>query len=512
MHYLRTSADSSDPQYFSGIAFAEDSAVLSYSGLTEYIKRGRSILSLADGRYSLCTKIEESVYFLTDRTGQDCWFYHSDGKFWAVSNSFYALAEHLRNRSGALTLRHANAFMFGINHSSGDQPYCNNSMVEGISILPREAYIEIRRGIFRIVRHSPIKPIETHEEYIQALRAYVDRWSSRLYNIINLVGPNRVRCDVSGGTDSRIVLGLTRPSSKLEAVKYSSNKRWELDYRIAELLGEHYRFKIDNSEISAGRSLGAEETLRIFRYGNAGVYRNVYYPKHHKPLRALHLHGGGGENLRGLQVGSAWKFIHRVKQFFKSQDDFEKVKSEYLGWYEKNDVDPRSDESTIIHYRNFRGRFHFGRNWFRELVNPLLTPLSSQSAEQMSDYLISKKLNPRVLQFDLLYLCDPFLAFFPFDSEDKAFRLGDVGESIRYLSGLGKRGQIENMEIFGDYPSRVDALGKGDPDVAVNSLCHAEIEDYFRQAPAYVTEKFPWLKEGDRLRAYGFVAVLKLVG
>jgi hypothetical protein len=512
MHYLRTSADSSDPQYFSGIAFAEDCAVLSYSGLNEYIQGGRSVHSLADGRYSLCVRIEESVYFMTDRTGQDCWFYANDGQSWAVSNSFFALAEHLRNRGGALTLRHANAFMFGINHSSGDQPYCNNSMVEEVRILPRDAYVEIRGGTFRIVRHPPIKPIETHEEYIQTLRAYVDRWSSRLSSIISIIEPNRVRCDVSGGTDSRIILGLTRPRSRSGVVKYSSNKRWELDYRIAELLSAHYGFRIDNSEISAGRSLCAEETLRIFRYGNAGVYRNVYYPKHSRPLRALHLHGGGGENLRGLQVGSAWKFIHRVKQFFKSQDDFEKVKFEYLSWYEKNDVDPRSDESTIIHYRNFRGRFHFGRNWFRELVNPLLTPLSSQSAEQMSDYLISRKINPRVLQFDLLYMCDPFLAFFPFDSAEKAFRLEDVSESMHYLSGIGGRERVESIKLFGVFPGSVDALGRGDPDMVVNSLCHAEIEDYLSQAPAYVIEKFPWLQEGDRLRAYGFVSVLKLVG
>ena len=240
--------------------------------------------------------------------------------------------------------------------------------------------------------------------------------------LTNLVGLNRVRCDVSGGVDSRIVLGLINPRSKAGGVKFSSNKKWESDYRIADLLiSAHYGFKINNSEISATRSLSAEDTLRIYRYGNSGIYRNVYYPKHRTPLRSLHMHGGGGENLRGLQVGSAWKFIHRIKQFFKLPGDFEKVKSEYLSWYEKNDVDPRSDESTIFHYRNFRGRFHFGRNWFRELVNPLITPLSSQSAERMSDYFIYKNLNPRVLQFDLLYLCDPFLAFFPFDSSEKAF-------------------------------------------------------------------------------------------
>lgn len=512
MHYLRTSADYSDPQYFSGIAFAEDCAVLSYSGLAEYIQSGRSILGLTDGRYSLCTNTEESVYFLTDRTGQDCWFYYRDAAFWAVSNSFYALAEHLRDRNGALTLRYANALMFGINHSSGDQPYCNNSLIEGISILPRDSYIEIRAGAFQIVRHAPIKPIETHEEYIQSLRTYVDRWSSRICTIINIVGPNRVRCDVSGGTDSRIVLGLINPRSRSGKVKYSSNKKWESDYRIAELLTAHYGFNIDNSEISAGRSLSAEETLSIYRYGNAGVYRNIYYPKHSKPVRALHLHGGGGENLRGIQVGSAWQYIHRVKQFFKSPDDFQKLKSEYLSWYEENDVDPRSDSSTIAHYRNFRGRFHFGRNWFRELVNPLLTPLSSQTAEVMSDYFISKGINPRVLQFDLLYLCDPFLPFFPFDTEDKTFRLEDVGDSMRYLSGIEERGQIENIKIFGAFPDGGDALGKGDPDIAVNSLCHAEIEDYLKQAPAYVTQKFPWLQEGNRLRAYGFVSVLKLVG
>jgi hypothetical protein len=509
MHYIRSSADDSVPQYFSGIAFAEDCAVLSFSGLAEYIRSGRNILALVDGRFSLCAKIEEYVYFLTDHTGQDCWFYFQDREFYAVSNSFYALAEYLHKKNGALTLRRHNAFMFGLNHSSGDQPYCNDTMLEGIRILPRDSYIVIRESRFHINKHDSIKPIETYDEYIQSVEGYIDRWSSRILTINELVGANRVRCDISGGVDSRIVFGLTNKSKlKFGEVKYSSNKKWESDYRIASILSAHYGFNIDNSEVSVGRSLGAQETLKIYLNGNAGIYRNLYYPKHRMNTKSLHLHGGGGENLRGLQLGSAWKYLNRIKQFFNSLDDFEEFKLEYLTWYDQNDIDPHSDDSTLLHYRNFRGRFHFGRNWFRELVNPLLTPLAATSAERMSDYLISKNLDPRALQFDLLYLCDPVLAFLPFDSEAKAFRFEDLNNSIKNLKRMQLK--FENIKVFGEFQSSVHESGKGDPEAVINSFLYEEVMDYLNKAPSSITEQYPWLHTIEKQRIYGFVSVLKL--
>lgn len=511
MYYLRTSSDCSEPQYFSGFAFSEDCMVLSFSGVSEYLMSGRSILDLSDGRYALCAKVESSVYFLTDRTGQDSWFYYKDSDFWAVSNSLYALAEKVKEKKGRLLLRFENAFMFGVNHSSGHQPYCNQTLLDGIRILPRSSYIEVSADGFQIKSHSPAKKIEYQEEYLETLHSYVNQWSSRIAALTNIVGRNRVRCDISGGVDSRIIMALTGPKNNSAGIKYASNKKWESDYRIADLLSAYCGFSINNSSISASRSLSASEALRIYRYGNAGVYRNVYYPAHSSSIKALHLHGGGGGNIRGLGGGSAWQFVHRLKQFFKAQSSFEKVKAEYLAWYAENDIDPRSDESTILHYRNFRGRFHFGRNWFRELVNPLITPLSSESAERMSDFLISKKKNPRVLQFDLLYLCDPFLAFFPFDAEEKSFRIDDFGDSMHYLSGLRTQAGLEKMNVFGSMLSGPEQPKKGDPDGVIDELCHTEVEEYLRKMPKRFDEEFPWLRECDRLRAYGFVSILKLL-
>ncbi|MGP5144139.1 hypothetical protein ACTXKF_17305 [Vreelandella alkaliphila] len=409
--FLVTSEDHEYRSYFEGMAFSNESVVFSLDGLESYLSENGDPFDLVDGRFAAFYYKNHEGFFFTDRSGQDCWFYYFEGGFWAVSNSYYALVEKLASFF-RLKLNESAFVHFNVPHSFCTQPISDNTMVTGVKILPKDSYIKVGSGLCKIQKRSKIEPPVDVEEYYSRLSCYIGTWKARLDSLRIVFGEKSIRCDISGGLDSRIIFSLTDPANELSRINYSSNKLWVDDFKVAKHLLFRYGLELSTSPISNSRSLGIDQAVELYVYGNAGVYRNVYFPKHLTPAKSLHLHGGGGENIRGNWPGSAWKIIHRLKGRFKDEDAFRLFRKEALSWFAENSIDPKSDESSIIHYRNFRSRFHFGRNWYRSLTNPLCTPLESAEIDSLSDFLIASGRDPRRLQFDLLYAYDPFLAFF----------------------------------------------------------------------------------------------------
>lgn len=509
--FLASSDDSSDKNYFNGMAFSESSIVLSLSGLESYLKSANSLFELVDGRFSLCWNDGEKRIFTVDRTGQDCWFYYKKNNFWAVSNSLYALAERLKDR-GRFRLRKAGFIFYGINHSLGGQPYSEETLIDGVKILPKDCYISASSVSFEVLKHAPLKDIINQEDYCERLVNYVGVWKARLNALFSSVELGSTRCDVSGGIDSRIVMGLTNPKLNKKKIKYSTNKAWENDFLIASMLSNMLGFKIDNSEISAPRKLTVEKSLDLYKYGNSGVYKTIYLPKFSSVYPSLHLHGAGGGNVRGLSNGSAWKVAHRLKSQFNDEVLYEKFRHDYLGWFEANDIDCKSDDSTIIHYRNFRGRFHFGRNWYRSLTNPLVTPLESSCLEIMADYLIKSGRDPKTLQFDLLYLCDNFLPFFPFDAENKKFSHELISDSLKYISGICLQKDNLKVTVYGGFPTRPVEAGSFVSDKDIKEYALKEISDFYKNSSSDYLSVISDLLCDDvnRIKAYGAVSIMKM--
>lgn len=510
--FLISSDDDNDESYFNGMAFSENSIVLSLSGLESYLKSTNSLFELVDGRFSLCWNDGEKRIFTVDRTGQDCWFYYKENGFWAVSNSLYALGERLKER-GKFRLRKAGFIFYGIKHSLGEQPYSEETSIDGVKILSKDCYITASSDFLKVEKHPPLRQVENQEDYCERLAHYVGVWQARLEAIISHVSPGAVRCDVSGGIDSRIVMGLTSPERHDKKIKYSTNKAWKDDYLIVSMLFKALGLKVNNSEISRPREVFAEKALELYKKGNAGVYKNIYFSKFTTAYPSLHLHGAGGENVRGLSSGSAWKVVHRLKKQFKSNALYESFRHDYLEWFEKNDIDFKSDYSTIMHYRHFRGRFHFGRNWYRSLTNPLVTPLESSDLEVMADYLIKIGRDPKALQFDILYLCDKFLPFFPFDTENKKFPCDVISDSLEYMANLSIRESCSEVTVFGSFSLNSSEKSSSVTDDDIKELALNEISHFSKYATGEYVDVISELLNDDanRIRAYGAISIMKLV-
>lgn len=507
--HLTTSKHRQHNTYFNGIAFSKSSIIMSRQGLIDYLDDGGSIFDLEDGRYSLFLACKDSSFLTTDRTGQDCWYYYEDNNYWSISNSFYGLCESLAKAGKNPRLRESSALAFNLPRSLGDQLSTNNTMAEGVKILPRDSFIEIKYNKLIVKKYREREEIEGREEYIRALKEYIFLWRSRIHTLSSMIGEKRVRCDISGGIDSRIVMALSNPNTLSGSIKYASNRLWKNDYDIAKLVSMHANIRLDNTAISPSRTLSVEESSELYLYGNAGIYRNMYFPNHFSSPRSLHLHGAGGGNIRGMQSGTAWDIVNRAKKFLTTRGDYNNFKSEYLSWFEDNNIDIKSSESTIQHYRNFRGRFHFGRNWFRSLTNPLVTPLSSISTEEMSDYLSRNNILPNMLQFDILYLCDPALALLPFDTKEKNFAKEHYSVSISYLSGVKtKVYEPKALRTYGAPQNDSKALPSGVSDKQIVEFIESDVKRRGADLPDAILRKFPFIRS-DPTRSYGFVAVLE---
>lgn len=429
MFYLDSSSQVQN--YFSGIAYSTSDIILSLSGLEKYYSENKSLLALNNGRYSLVLKNKslKKAIIMTDLTGQDTLFYYQKSGFWAISNSLYKLVKKLIERGDTLEIYRPSLFAYKVKHSIGLQPISNNTIIDGIKILARNKYFEILDGeVFVRNRIVDALVIRNNDEYITNLVDVLSKHVSALSAIIKTLPKGAIRCDLTGGLDSRFLFSLISNTNLIDKVKVSSNFRKKKDYLLANYMAGLKGLVIDNSSITEQPLLTNELGIfELYKKGNSGVYSGgIYKPSYHKSPATLHLHGGGGEALRGQYVGTPRQVIGRLESHFSNREEFLSVKKEFLNYFLENNLDINDPKSMLIHARHFLSRFHFGRNWYRMLTNPLFTPMCDIHLEALSDYLIEKYGNPRSLFYDVYQLLAPLTAYIPFDQDEKNIKLEDV--------------------------------------------------------------------------------------
>lgn len=484
--------------YFSGIAYSRDSIVLSTDGLEKYCSDSNNIMDLQGGRYSLMhtDTLKKETHIMTDPTGQDIIFYYQENEYWAVSNSLLFLVEKLQEKNKKLTIYFPGLWSFQIRHSLGEQPLSNNTLIEGIKILPRDHYIFIQNGHFGIdKRNYTLTKIIDITTYVDELTRTIWDQISVINDLTALIPQENIRCDLSGGMDSRLVFGMVHKSKAAKNIKYSSNKKLSSDYLIASSLLAHYGFGSDNSSInSQGSTLDAAQQLYLYKYGNAGIYTKVYQATYNTVPRSLHIHGAGGESLRGQYVGSPRQIIGRLKSQFGDDSQYDLVKKEFFGYFNENNLNIDDSRSMLHHSRSFRARFHFGRNWYRFFTNPLFTPLCDIRFESLADFLQKKYHNSFHIFYDSYMLLDKILVCFPFDENEKNLDVNKLSSLHILFSSLSKRHDVEARRIYGEIGG--DCLlelsrNHSSKDYSFNEFLQKEKKDFFIKYPR-ISLQFDW--------------------
>src|SRR5690606_29769766 len=109
---------------------------------------------------------------------------YADNSFWAVSNSFLVLARKVREVKGALSPYKPATLIFLVEKQGlfGGQLISNNTVVEGIGVLPLRHHIRICRGGLDVVADSQALPVDdvSPQAYRAAVELFLRHTHSRM--------------------------------------------------------------------------------------------------------------------------------------------------------------------------------------------------------------------------------------------------------------------------------------------------------------------------------------------
>lgn len=444
---------------FSGIAYTTNSIIIGNEGFKKYkLANTFNPKDFIDGRFALFSRTGDSYVIKTDEMGQESIFYYNSGDEWAISNSFYFLLEELKRRGCLLNVKKSALIAPFVKHALCQQLVSNHTGIKEIKVLPLGEEIVINRAkkTFNIIKsdHGG-EPVKHDDDYRSALIEFCVKWASRFASLISKK-PEMVFMDLSGGYDSRVLLGLAiRSGMDLTKINIRSNKQYNEDYQIAKLLATTYGFNLSERSLT-GIKANSFQAYNLWKYGNLGIYFPVYTPIFSVIPKTLHFHGAGGELHRSYYSKSASSLAKNLKSSFKNNEQYCQLSSEFLGAMNTLGADIDKSESMMEHYASFRSRFHFGRNWVRSYSSPIVTPLASGSLKSASDYLNYKEKNSGKLLCDLFYMLDPALAALPFDKSEKSFCKDMIlNASIKNADSFF-HGNIKELNIY-EGECRLDA-------------------------------------------------------
>lgn len=347
------------------------------------------------GVYIYVKKTDNAIEILQDFNGSYGLYLFKKDDYFAISNSFIKLVEHIRENF-VLTLNedYAKAFL------SVDVASCvfEETLVNEIIMIPKNYIININ-----------INPSSIHFEKIdygdnsipissKKGIELLDQWFYKWVNIFRYIKnkTNNLAFDLSGGFDSRLILTIALNSfidlNKVEIHSINDDKHTHKeDFEIASDISNYFNFKLNNNVLDSPRKYFDEiaTPINISFYSKLGFHKQMYYRRYIDLSNVYIITGAGGGMLRGgyLDV-TPDEFISRnVKRADKYSFDFAKATESIIkrSFSKLKKFYNLKDNSEVylarILYKESRSRHHFGKglaasyftNSFK--ISPLLDPI-----------------------------------------------------------------------------------------------------------------------------------------
>lgn len=452
--FVASSFDTNYPDTFlSGTAYHQENIIIDSEGLIEYIsKHGKNILSeLKEGRFILAYLSKNKYFIRSDITGQELVFYYKSDDSWIVSTSFLYILEILSKKKIPVSLNKSALSVFRISHSFGDSLATNDSVVNEIKVLSanKQIIIDSNTKKFNILDIDDTKA-DIDKEVSETINEYINKWGRRISALSKLPNQHRIKCDISGGVDSRAVLGLILSSGvDLKRFDFSSNPSWVDDYNIAKILASAYGFKLNTiSSNVVNKPLSITKQFELFCYSSIGVYRNVYLPTNNNSTN-FHFSGSGGENIRQFYNATPNEFINRFKKYFTHENFvFEDFKDMFIKCLMEYNISPDDPKGMIKHYRNFRSRFHFGREWYKRYNAILITPLFDSTLNSLCDELPTDAIEKNSILLSMMIGSSLSLPLFPFDKPQKSFDVELYKSIVHSFIEQAPKNESASCEVF----------------------------------------------------------------
>lgn len=367
-----------------------------------------------DGCYAIATATSDGVEVGVDAGGMAKLFYYHKDNIWAFGDSLSGLVDHLRMNGINPEPNIPQLAAMGWLSTFTSQVCSFSTIFSDITLLASGQKLIVTRSGIRTID----LPRPTLLPYKHALEVFMSTWVARIRTLLmckDLV----LSSDLTGGIDSRTIFALLaaatkEPTANRPYVRSSTLDYWRSDLQAAEPIARAYGIEL-NTDIPrpALRSTG-EETFERWRATCLGTYLSVYLrPTRQDPLR-VHLDGGGGENFRFFYPEKSLptlldKFSGRLPESWYGQWRHEVETSvSYLK------IRTPDAPDSILHYREFRNRFHTGRSPHFSVFG---SPMASGLLKQFSAPL--KFMDGRQIYFDIMESLAPGLMNFEYDKAGK---------------------------------------------------------------------------------------------
>lgn len=260
---------------------------------------GRLLDKLTAGAFVNIQSDGENVVIQQDYSCHFGVFVFRQDKYWAISNSFYALVRHIApGHKLEVNDEYVEAFIYGFYPS-----IIKETAIKQIEEITQGQYlvIDIKGKNLAIKRYDYAKatiPLQS-----EAAIALIDKWHAKYSRIIQGLhaGGYNIFADLTGGFDSRAALSiLFKPNIYKDITLYAPEDNvsfhkedYALASRIADIYGmKRENIKYDGTGISSYNSLLNAFNAQLFSSNQIG-FKSVYYK-----LPVFNINGNGGEDLR----------------------------------------------------------------------------------------------------------------------------------------------------------------------------------------------------------------------
>lgn len=393
------------------------------------------------GTYIYVYKEGDRIFIRQDANGCYGLFIYQDGEYFALSNSFYRLVEYVSlNRSLTFNVDYANAMLMEtmVSHSSSE------TLINEIEIVDRNVQIVIDTSSRQLIQEkfeSDVWSISVDSEQgMKILDDWFEFWTSFFHNLAKKT--NNIKCDLSGGYDSRISFLLLYSSQvDMNKLGIASNISAAEDYAVANKVANFCGIEKLNKELDDKEKLyhTFEDVIDFEWYTRMGRHKFPYWNAVYHLNAIYHIKGSGGEVTRSHYAYSSQEtfvryLLGRAKLLPKSI--YEKL---YLS---TNNVINRSlqaakkkyhikdDPDTNIPdwlYIDARARNHFGCSFSKAYMSNneiTLAPLMDHNLWRLNRCVVDCKNNNLLMAIIYERYC-PELLKIPFEG-DRDFPSNDI--------------------------------------------------------------------------------------
>jgi len=425
--------DTKDVQYiFTGIARWKKKVIL---GQKDIINNELNVGEIREaiGCFALLTFDGECIELSSDYFGAYSWYYYSDHGLTVASTSYHFLLLTLRACNVQLQLNTdrvlAEMSFFGGAFESG---LTSKMSVDNCIELPPDKRILVKNYEMRLENTSLYSERHNSERYTEQLyEKYLLKAKEEMIENCKAVfehpSIDYVRCDLSGGADTRLVLGaiMNLPKKSLQKLRIVSSEREELakDFEIASSIVTSLDLKWDDipytSSVKEPREGHINPNIASQDLGVQSEF--VYGAITDIRPRTFHLCGAYGEvvtkksgTFHGAKTDCGLESV--LSELCKPADVVplgsagtiaKRFIADELLKAETSDIDVMLDYYSLESYT---------RHHFRLKRNLLWTPLMSKSAYKLKRMYTTVHKDLK-LRFDVAAALNPLLSCFEYDNQ-----------------------------------------------------------------------------------------------